>query len=165
MRIFLTIPFLCCAIQIFAQSTTSKVILSPGVTLTGTIENFDASRHKYDTCNSIDGWKSICLIDGKLWFGSDAGLKLPRNQLTRLSIAIGEQVIELEVTGMYNPSIENELSANQFKFEFQEVGHMLYGYFSDGAGTYTAHWKIVNGKSIRQVITNDERAFYWQREN
>lgn len=162
MRLILIIAIFFFATQIFAQSVRSEVKLSSEITLTGVIKKFDVTKHKYDTCDTTLGWKSICLIDGQIWYGCDAGLELPKNQLTELIITIAKEEIMLDVSGMFNPSIENVLSANQFKLEPNEIGYNLYGHFSDGAGTYSVHWKIVKNKSIRQVITNDERAFYWQ---
>lgn len=132
--------------------------------LTGVVESFDRSKHKYDTCDTGLGWKSICLIDGKIWFGADAGMTLPRNQLTKLTITINGVEVPLDVTGMYNPSFLNELSFRQFKLKKVEVGHMLFGAFSDGAGAYTVHWTIIKNKSTRNKITKDEADFNWMSE-
>jgi hypothetical protein len=162
MRLLLIIAVFFFTTHIFAQSVRSEVKLSSEITLRGVIEKFDVTKHKYDTCGTTLGWESICLIDGQIWYGCDAGLELPKNQLTELIITIGKQEITLDVSGMFNPNLENVLSANQFKWQPHETGYNLYGYFSDGAGTYTVHWKIVKNKSIKQVITTDERAFYWQ---
>jgi hypothetical protein len=145
-----------------AQKTTSTINLDKGVLLTGTIEPFDSTKHKYDTCDTGLGWKSICLIDGKIWFGADAGRDLPRNSLTKLTIKINGAEVPLDITGMYNPSFKNELTTEQFKLKQVEVGHVLFGHFSDGAGTYTAHWTIIKNKSMRNKISTDESDFYWR---
>ena len=63
---------------------------------------------------------------------------------------------------MYNPRFGFELSSQQFKIIKKAHDYLLYGYFSDGAGSYTAHWKITNGKSFRLKISNDESDFKWQ---
>ena len=82
--------FVLLAGQILAQRKISSVDLNNQVTLTALIETFDSSKHLYDTCDSGLGWKSICLIDGKIWFGSDAGMKLPNNQLISLALLISK---------------------------------------------------------------------------
>lgn len=142
----------------------SSVDFGNGIILNTQVEPFNAGQHKYDTCDMGQEWKTICLIDGKIWFGTDQGLDIPRNQLTKMTIKISGKEVGLDVSGMYNPSFTGQLTKNQFKLKSIGEEYTLYGYFSDGAGTYTAHWTVIKGKSIRQIITKDERAFYWQLE-
>lgn len=144
--------------------TKSSIDFGNGVTLSAVVETFQADQHQYDTCDTGQDWKTICLIDGKIWFGNDQGLGLPRNQLSRMTIKINGKETNLDVSGMYNPSFTGQLTKSQFKLKSTGEELVLYGHFSDGAGSYTAHWTIIRGKSLRQVITNDERAFYWQLE-
>lgn len=146
----------------FSQTNTVKI--DSIATLTGTISTFDSQEHYMDTCETKMNWNYICLIDGKPWFGSDNGWNLPRNQLMKLELNLHGQNISLDVSGMYNPNYENSIRANQFKIKEGEGVYYLYGFFSDGAGGYTCHWKIVNGTSIRLKISNDERDFFWQLE-
>ncbi len=145
--------FVLLAGQILAQRIISSVDLNNQVTLTALIETFDSSKHLYDTCDTGLGWKSICLIDGKIWFGSDAGMKLPNNQLISLALLINKNKIELDVSGMYNPAVKNEIRKDQFVLEKTEVGYSLTGFFSDGAGAYSVNWLIVKGKSLRTRIS------------
>lgn len=145
----------------FGQKVNSSIDFDKGIILNSVCEPFISSQHKYDTCNNR---QVICLIDGKIWFGNDLGLELPKNQLTKLSIRINGKDVALDVSGMYNPSLTGKLTKSQFKLETSGDIHTLYGYFSDGAGAYTAHWTIVKNKSLRQIITRDEREFYWQME-
>jgi hypothetical protein len=144
------------------QKTSSTVSLSDNIKLTGVIEQFDASKHKIDTCTYEFTFKHICRIDGRKWYGSDQGLELPRTQLSQLKIYINNKPVSLNVSGMFNPRFGYELSEQQFKLVKKGVTYLLYGYFSDGAGTYTAHWKVSNGKSVRLRISNDEKDFAWQ---
>jgi hypothetical protein len=65
---------------------------------------------------------------------------------------------------MFNPSFNGILYARQFLLKKESEFYKLYSFFSDGEGTYTVHWKIANGISVREVISNDERFFYWQNE-
>ena len=148
--------------QSIAQLNKSKIELEKGITLIGTIETFIISKHKIDTCETGQDWKAICLIDGKIWFGSDLGLILPKNQLTKLTIKINETEISLDVSGIFNPNFGNVLGKDQFKLKKNEVGYILNAFFSDGAGTYTTQWNIVKGKSLRTKISTDESDFIWQ---
>jgi hypothetical protein len=63
---------------------------------------------------------------------------------------------------MFNSNFSGELSKNQFKIVKEGNQYVLYGLFSDGAATYTAHWRIVDTISIREVISNAEEYFSWQ---
>jgi len=141
--------------QILAQMNISTVELEKQVSLSAIIENFDSSKHFYDTCDTGLGWKSICLIDSKVWFGSDAGMELPKNQLINLTLLVNGNKIELDVSGMYNPNFKNEIRKDQFKFEKAEVGYNLIGFFSDGAGSYSVNWLIIKGKSLRTRISHE----------
>ena len=148
--------------QVFSQPTTSTIKFENDIILNGTVEPFIQSKHRYDTCDSGLGWKTICLIDGQIWYGNDLGLRIPKNQLTRLTLRINKNDISLDFSGMFNPSFGGGLTKEQFKLKATEDGYILYGHFSDGAGTYTTNWRIVKNKSIRQTISRDERDFYWQ---
>ena len=143
---------------------TSIIKLSEEIEVIGSIEKFILSEHTVDTCNLTSEFKTICLIDGKPWFGSDLSTELPENKLSTLTLKIKGEKIDLDVTGMFNPNFGYKLANNQFKIKETEVGYTLYGFFSDGAGTYTAHWKIIKNGAIRVLISKDERDFYWQIE-
>jgi hypothetical protein len=123
------------------------------VSLIAKIEAFDPSKHIYDTCDTGLGWKSICLIDNNVWFGSDVGMELPKNQLINLTLFLNGHKFGLDVSGMYNPNWKNEIRKDQFKFEKAEIGHNLTGFFSDGAGAYSVNWLIINGNSLRTRIS------------
>jgi hypothetical protein len=143
----------------FSQSNISSIDLGDGISLTGTIETFDKSKHKFDTCDSGLDWKYICLIDDNIWFGSDKELTTPRNQLTKLTIKIQGKEIQLDVTGMFNPNYKNELKVGQFDIDRTEEEYLLSGMFSDGAGSYIANWIIIKNKSQRIKISNNEADF------
>ncbi len=145
--------------SIMNQKRISSIELDNGIILVGTIEKFDPSNHEYDTCDSGLGWKYICLIDNKIWYGSDAGMDLPRNQLKSLTITIDDQKIELETSGMFNISFGNYIRDKQFYLKKNGEDYFLDGMFSDGAGAYIVQWRIVKGKSERIKISNDEADF------
>jgi hypothetical protein len=122
--------------------------------------------YNYDTCITDFGWKAICLIVNEMWFGADQGLDLPKNKLLKLTIVINGISISLETNGMYNINWGSlTIREKQFKLTKTNVGFILYGFFSDGAGTYTAHWQIIKNKANRNVLSNDESNFLWQLEN
>jgi len=150
--------------QLDAQINMSTINLGGGITLTSSIEKFDSSRHIFDTCGMRTQQPTICLIDGRIWFGADEGMELPRTQLRRLTLTINGSAIALDISGMYNPSGGNTLKKDHFKIQKEGQSYLLYGFFSDGAGTYTALWKIVKNRSIRLKISNDEADFRWQTE-
>jgi hypothetical protein len=145
--------------QSFGQVKVSSVDLGDGIILTATIETFDKSKHKLDTCDSGHDWRYICLIDGKIWFGSDMGMDLPRNQLTKLIIRIKGQEIHLETAGMFDTNREIELREGQYHLTKTGEEYFLEAMFSDGAGAYIVNWKIVKNKSLRTKISNDEGDF------
>jgi hypothetical protein len=148
-----------------SQKKISVVSLADSVTLTGMVEKFNPAKHRIDTCNDSSENKYVCKIDKKIWYGSDAGLELPRNQLLWLKIKIKNKNIPLNVSGMFNPVFEYKLSANHFKLKKRRGGYILYSFFSDGAGAYTVYWEINNDKSKRVLISTDEKYFSWQFED
>ena len=164
MKYFFTCILLLLISNTNAQKITSKVELEKGVILFATIEKFIPRQHRYDTCTTQFNWKMICLIDGKIWFGTDDGMGLPKYKLKSLTLTINGRKIPLDVTGMYNPSFDGYLSKRQIELVKDNAGYLLYGFFSDGAGTYTAHWRIVKNKSMRLKISRDERDFFWQTD-
>jgi hypothetical protein len=143
-------------LPVFSQKNITTVQINKQVSLTSTIETFDILKHSYDTCDTGLGWKSICLVDGKIFYGTDAGMKLPINQLLKLSLIINKHKIDLDVSGLYNPNWNNEIRKDQFNIEKQEVGYELSGFFSDGAGAYSVIWKIVKNKSLRISIKKED---------
>lgn len=143
----------------FGQSQETKIELDSGIYIVGIVETFNPENHQIDSCETGAKWKAICLIDGVLFYGSDISPAPPRNQLKKLLINIHGNEVDLDVSGMYNPSYKNTIYKKHFSIERCNEGLCLTGYFSDGAGTYIAMWKIVRGKSMRILISNDEAYF------
>ncbi len=153
------------------QKTTDVEITKSGridfttkIKLYWSIKEFNKELHKIEFCESIDA-KYICKIDNKDWFGSDFKMDYPKFILENLTIKLNECQIKLDVSKMFNPNYSGELNKNQFKLEKQNDYYILYGFFSDGAGTYTTNWKIKSCKSERSEISQDEDAFEWQNSN
>ncbi|QBN19372.1 hypothetical protein [Flavobacterium nackdongense] len=147
-----------------AQINEGEITLSKNVTLEWITEKFNPEKHKIETCETGFGGKFICKIDNEIWLGSDTGMENPRNQLKKLILTINSKSVELDIKNMFNPSFDGGLSMNQFLLKKEGVFYRLYGFFSDGAGTYTVHWRILGKSSIREVISNDETYFSWQNK-
>lgn len=140
-----------------------EIILDKNVTLKWEIQNFEKTKHTFEYCKQND-WKYICKIDNQDWFGSDFGMEFPKNELTKLNLIIGTENYDLETSKMYNPNFSGYLSSNQFKLVDKGNYKILYSFHSDGAGSYSAHWKIENGKAERIILSRDEIYFEWQNE-
>ncbi len=145
-----------------AQVTEGEILFENNIKLHWIIKTFNEKEHQIKICKNDFGVQYICAIDNAIWYGSDIPVDKPKNQLTNLVLEIGKNKIILDVSSMFNPNFSGELSKHQFKIVKEGNQYILYGFFSDGAGTYTAHWKIVDTISIREVISNLEEYFSWQ---
>ena len=153
-------------VQDLENTKSGKTDLTDKINLRWTIKEFDKENHKIEYCeNEYQDAQYICKIDNKLWYGSDFRMDLPKNELKKLSIFINNKYLELDVSEMFNPNLSGELNKDQFKIVKKSNYYILYGYFSDGAGTYTTNWKIEDGKSFRGTISKDEEDFEWQNSN
>ncbi len=141
------------------QGIKSEIQLNEYAKLIGIAKIFNVSEHKIDTCDTGLGWLTICRIDGKPWFGCDAGLDLPKYELSSLILEIENRSIELNVSQMYEPAYMGILQKDHFRISKTKDGLILDGHFSDGAGTYRAQWKIRNGNSKRTLLTKEESEF------
>lgn len=148
--------------NVFAQDNSGIISFENDIKLHWAIKAFNEKTHQIKICKNDFGAQYICAIDNAIWYGSDIGLNKPKNQLTNLVLEIGKNKIILDVSSMFNPNFNDKLSKHQFKIENEGNQYVLYGFFSDGAGTYTAHWRIVDNISIREVISNSEEYFSWQ---
>lgn len=147
----------------FENTNSGKIDLTDQINLRWTIKDFNSKNHKIEYCeNEFQNAKYICKIDGKVWYGSDFRMDLPKNELKNLAIYIDGKYVKLDVSKMFNPNFNGNLNKEQFKIEKFPNYYILYGFFSDGAGTYTTKWKIENKKSFRYKISNDEEDFKWQ---
>ena len=147
----------------FKNSKSGKIDLTNEINLKWTIKEFSSENHKIEYCENQDA-KYICRIDNNDWYGSDFKMDLPKNELKSLTIYVDDKYIKLDVSQMFNPNNSGELDKNQFKIKKEKDFYILYGYFSDGAGTYTTSWKIKDGKSFRRKISSNEEDFKWQNE-
>lgn len=150
----------------FEKTKSGRIDLTDKINIRWTIGKFEKENHKIEYCkNEYQDTQYICKIDNKFWYGSDLGIDLPKNELKTLSIFVDNKYVKLDVSQMFNPNLSGELYKEQFKIEKKSDFYILYGYFSDGEGTYTTNWKIRNGESIRSIISKDEKDFEWQNSN
>ena len=150
------------SLRINAQENSGIILFENNIKLHWTIKTFNEKEHQIKICKNDFGVQYICAIDNAIWYGSDIPVDNPKNQLTNLVLEIGKNKIILDVSSMFNPNFSGELSKHQFKIVKEGNQYLLYGFFSDGAGTYTAHWRIIDNISIREVISNSEEHFFWQ---
>ena len=159
---YIFLLFLLSNFNSIAQVTKGEILFENNIKLHWTIKTFNEKEHQIKICKNDFGVQYICAIDNAIWYGSDIPVDKPKNQLTNLVLEIGKNKIILDVSSMFNPNFSGELSKHQFKIIKKVNQYFLYGFFSDGAVTYTAHWRIVDTISIREVISNLEEHFSWQ---
>ena len=129
---------------------SAKLILNDSITLLVKISKFDTTINKIEKCKVLN-WEGVCLINGGLVFGTD--FEIPKTVLEKIEVNINDIKIELDVSCMYDPNGSSlALNRNQFDIQVTEGGFFLKGNFSDGAGSYSAIWKIVKNKSLRVFI-------------
>lgn len=113
---------------------------------------FDSTKHQVSRCKILD-WEGVCLIDGKPVLGTD--WDIPRSVLESLELEIGSTRVSLEVSSLYNPWFGSP-SKEFFSVSQVEGGWVVRGCFSDGDGSYVAEWLVINGGSLRTLVSRDE---------
>lgn len=109
------------------------------------------------TVSGCDDHSAACLINGHMPFGTD--LELPKTFVMGIRVSYQGHAYSLDSSNMYN--------AWGVRDRFEKVGIRYFGgtcvdtkncqfrgLFSDGAGSFVAEWKVVDGESIRTVLTN-----------
>lgn len=136
--------------QITKKSENTIITLNDSCKLAIEISEFDSTLNKIEKCKILN-WEGVCLINGKLVFGTD--FEIPSTILEKAYLYFHDQIIKLDVSSMYDPN-GLSLIPNKDQFEIRETegGFFLTGNFSDGAGAYTVIWKIVKDKSLRVFI-------------
>lgn len=120
------------------------------------ISKFDSKKSKIDTCHTKE-MSYICLIDGLPWFGSDMALELPKYKVESIVFIHNENHVNLDVSGMFNPTFTGEIDRRHFEVNaFSDTHFELSGWFSDGAGMYCVKWKITDNEQLRTLISSSE---------
>lgn len=121
-----------------------------GITLTITVDPFDSKQHAMKKCGDY-----ICLIDGKLFYGSDG--TIPKRVVSRLMFEKKGKQITLDVSSMYNPIVNNDnIKTSISVLPYWGDNYKVTGYFSDGAGAYVCQWIVMADGAIRTHISNFE---------
>jgi len=148
--------------------SAQTIDMGNGIKIIGNVIPFDSTHHQITRC-AVPEWsyRPVCLIDGTPFFVHDLDIALPRMQLASLSVSIDGLIVNLDVSGMFNPNGYEPLRPDQFKL-VQSEGYNaidIIGLFSDGAGTYVAVWKVMAGGSIRTLISGSEtEVVHWWHE-
>jgi hypothetical protein len=117
-----------------------------------------ASELRENITNDNDTLKNeLTLINTKQVFGTD--YELPQTVLDSAKVQLYDQIINLDVSCMYNPWFGN-INFNNFKHKWDNDYLYINGLFSDGAGGYITQWRIYNDNSIRTIISNDESIIF-----
>jgi hypothetical protein len=137
-----------------------KFVLSNGVEVQLYEKPFHPDEHKIEYCGKER--KFPCKIDGEFPYGTD--FTMPKTEITKIVIVAESISYELDTSGMYNALWRQPLERekiSQFSVRCENRKNCLVnGFFSDGAGTYVAGWKIVEGKVSRNVLSADEQIMF-----
>jgi hypothetical protein len=98
-----------------------------------------------------------CLINGQIPFGIAFGL--PMTYVKSITVSYRGESYELDASNMFNAWGDRPLivkgAIRYFGGRCADVKHCEFrGIFSDGAGTFVAQWRIVDGKEFRDVLTD-----------
>ena len=86
-------------------------------------------------------------------FGTDGGV--PITKFEGLTLIQGKRRIPLDISSMYDPSF-GQIERRQFRVQHVNARRLiLTGTFSDAAGSYVAEWLVVDGASVRTLLSND----------
>lgn len=119
------------------------------------IVEFESEKHDIDTCN-FQEQPYLCKIDGNEWYGSDMGMELPKYELKEVVLIHEGKKINLNVSKMFNPVFSTIISRRHFDVKLINGEIQIYGWFSDGAGTYCAKWLVKNDSSERILLSESE---------
>lgn len=136
-----------------ANAETSGVVINGVGSIEVHTELFKPEEHKIKSCGDY-----TCLINDSPFFGSDG--KIPSEKLTKIVFSHSSYKINLDVSAMYDPNINNGNIKNRIKVDhYWGAFYKVTGRFSDGAGTYIAQWMITKGGSIRTHISGTEDVY------
>jgi len=130
--------------------------LKGGITVSIEEAPFNPKNHTLENCEDPT---TPCKIDGLFPYGT--AFDLPKTYLKEMSLMIGGEKYSLDVTGMYdawgNRPLEYEGSVRYLGAHCYDKHYCtLRGLFSDAAGSFVAEWKVINGESIRTILTSSD---------
>jgi len=138
-----------------AGTENATIKLSPDIVLHMEKDDFLPEKHKIKTCKVLE-WPQDppCLIDGRPIFGTD--WTTPTTTFTRAWIDVKGVTVDLDVSSLYNPWTASDPTPSLFRLTNVEGGYVLRGQFSDGAGSYTVEWFIIQGVSVRTLVSEQD---------
>ena len=159
MKCYSIILLLFCSFFSHGQVNSANIKIDSITSLQLVREKFNPEINKLEIKNGF-----VLGINDSPLFGSDG--EIPKYKLIKATLKIKDKSYNLQVDNMYNPWTGDQLNVNFFKIIHSgENHHLLKCIFSDGAGSYSAYWKIEEKSSKREILSNDEKYFEWQLEN
>jgi hypothetical protein len=136
--------------------TKATFTLPSGVKVEIVEAPFEKGHFKVEGCAEQGG---KCRINGRVPFGTVFGL--PKTYVKRISVSFQGRSYSLNSQDMYDAWGHRPL---EYKGVVRYFGGKCYdsencqfrGLFSDAAGSFVAEWRIVNGESIRTVLTDSD---------
>ncbi|MCL2860756.1 MAG: hypothetical protein FWF46_09545, partial [Oscillospiraceae bacterium] len=103
--------------------------------------------------------QTACIINKQVPMGTD--VEIPKTLVSSIKISYHGSVYFLDSSDMYNAwgnrPLERKGVVRYFGGQCSDTKNCQFrGLFSDGAGTFVAEWKIIDGVSIRTVLTNSD---------
>ncbi|MDA8078292.1 MAG: hypothetical protein M0Z79_05070 [Nitrospiraceae bacterium] len=133
---------------------TSTFALPSGVEVKIIEAPFQKSLFRIEGCS---GRESVCRINGRAPAGVAFGL--PKTYVKSITVSFRGRSYSLDASSMYNAwgsrPLEYKGKIRYFGGKcFDDKNCQFRGLFSDGAGTFVAEWRVVNGLSVRTVLTD-----------
>lgn len=140
---------------VFTSRAQNILHLEHDVELQVTIVEFVSENRTIDTCYYANQ-PYICKIDGHELYGIDSGMELPKLELKEIVVLHEGEKTNLDVSQMFNPVFGTFISERHFDVQLINSEIQIYGWFSDGAGTYCAKWLVKNSTSTRILLSRSE---------
>ena len=136
---------------------TASFVLPSGVAVRIVEAPFQRSKFKIEGCTRND---APCLINGRIAFGGFQG-ELPKTYVRSIVVTFDGQSYDLDTSAMYNAwgsrPLEHPGVIRYFGGKCFYKGNCQFrGVFADGALSFAAEWRIVNGRQIRTVLTGSD---------
>jgi hypothetical protein len=154
-EVFVLIPFILLLLAApSAAGAGNSFVLPSGVKVHIVEAPFQSRAWRVEGCGPKD---KVCRIDGHLPTGTPFGL--PRAYVESISIEYGGRTHNLDSSQMYDAwgarPLERPGVVRYFGGKCIDANNCQFrGLFSDGAGAFVAEWRIVNGLSVRTVLTD-----------
>lgn len=143
------------SVPAFADSEASFTLPS-GVTVKITEALFEKGVFKVSGCTDTSPG---CVINGHVPMGVAFGL--PKTYVRQLSISYQGRSYPLDASDMYDAwgkrPLERKGVVRYFGGRcFDQKNCQFRGLFSDGAGSFVAEWRIVDGMPVRTVLSGSD---------